>query len=170
MESKHIIKIEVKKLFGLYDYSLQISPKQDNIFILYGDNGTGKSTILRLIYHVLTSEYGRAHKTYIANVAFELFAITFDDNTVVSAKRESGSKDMKGVYTLCLKSRNNTISCIIPSEYNEENHEYSVRLNMFDEISKLTYQKLVEKLNEFNVFYISDKRNEENTDSNYDLN
>lgn len=170
MESRHIIKIEVKKLFGLYDYSLQISPKQDNIFILYGDNGTGKSTILRLIYHMLTSEYGRAHKTYLANVAFELFEITFDDNTVISAKRKTTSKDLKGVYTLCLKNGNNTISCIIPSEYNEENHEYSVRLNMFDEIRRLTYQQLVEKLNEFNVFYISDKRNEENIDSNYDIN
>ena len=170
MESRHIIKIEVKKLFGLYDYSLQISPKQDNIFILYGDNGTGKSTILRLIYHMLTSEYGRAHKTYLANVAFELFEITFDDNTVISVKRKTTSKDLKGVYTLCLKNGNNTISCIIPSEYNEENHEYSVRLNMFDEIRRLTYQQLVEKLNEFNVFYISDKRNEENIDSNYDIN
>ena len=47
-----ISKIEVRKLFGVYDYDLQYNSSDftdDNLIILYGDNGTGKSTILRMI-------------------------------------------------------------------------------------------------------------------------
>ena len=74
MITRKIKTIAVEKLFGLYDYTLTIpSTAEDNVFIIYGDNGTGKSTMLRLAYHLLASESGHSHKTVLANAAFNFF-------------------------------------------------------------------------------------------------
>lgn len=83
MDARKIKTISVEKLFGMYDYSLTVpSPTIDNVFIIYGDNGTGKSTVLRLAFHLLTSEMGNYHRTYIASGA-----ITVDFRRILSLTR-----------------------------------------------------------------------------------
>ena len=66
-----ISKIEVRKLFGVYDYDLQYNSSDftdDNLIILYGDNGTGKSTILRMINYLLSNKERNGHKSELANI------------------------------------------------------------------------------------------------------
>ena len=55
--------------------------------LLYGDNGTGKTTILNLAFHLLSSDLRRGHKTRIASVPFRNFTVTLDDQTTVFASR-----------------------------------------------------------------------------------
>ncbi|MHC5828218.1 MAG: hypothetical protein ACYT04_73080, partial [Nostoc sp.] len=54
-----VVRIEVERLFGRYTYTLV---KKDNnphidssLMILYGDNGSGKTTILKLLFHLLST-------------------------------------------------------------------------------------------------------------------
>jgi energy-coupling factor transporter ATP-binding protein EcfA2 len=95
-----IQQILVEKLFGQFTYRLGAGDHSDhlsNLMILYGDNGSGKTTILQLITHLLSHEPGKEHKGFIAKVPFEKFAVIFADGTCVEAKREPDR--LYGSYT-----------------------------------------------------------------------
>lgn len=161
MDFRHIRTITVEKLFGLYDYKLTVdSSISDNVFILYGDNGTGKSTLLKLTYHLLSSEVGQAHKTFLANIPFRFFSIEFNDGTLVAASREDANKDFLGNYYLKYNSGEINLRCYMPCEWNEENHMYHIRFGSSRSLLKDSLYEILEKLNNLNVFYISDNRNE----------
>ena len=58
--SATIRRITVNDLFGRYTYVVE--PRDNsNLLILYGDNGSGKTTILRLLFHLLSA--GRTQGT-----------------------------------------------------------------------------------------------------------
>jgi len=99
-----IRRISVTNLFGMYDYDLAISrdtSKTEKMFILYGDNGSGKTTILKLAFHLLAPEDRKSHKTTVARIPFEHFEIEFQDNTKVYAHR---SKKLIGSFSMGIKS------------------------------------------------------------------
>ena len=165
MNTRKIKTIAVEKLFGLYDYTLTIpSTVVDNVFIIYGDNGTGKSTMLRLAYHLLTSEMGHLHKSYLANSAFKSFYVEFSDGTKVSIVRLNDNEDYLGDYTIKYCG-DETIECSVPCEWNEESHRYSISFSASELAYRKDYRRIITKLHSINVFYISDNRNEEQYDN-----
>jgi ABC-type molybdenum transport system ATPase subunit/photorepair protein PhrA len=87
-----ITTIEINHLFGRYSYNLEMPLSKDANFaplnMIYGDNGTGKTTILKLIYHLLSAADKRGHRTFIARVPFSQFKIIFSNRTEVSAIRK----------------------------------------------------------------------------------
>ena len=93
--TRTIKKVSVEHLFGRYDYQLRLSESENEslpmISLLYGDNGTGKTTILKLIFHILSSGLSQGHKSYVAGVPFQKFSIEFSDGATVSASRPSDS-------------------------------------------------------------------------------
>lgn len=91
--SRYIKRIFVSNLFGLYDYELSLhdsNTESNKILILYGDNGSGKTTILKLAFHLLASEDRKGHKTVAASTPFARFEIEFQDKTKVWAARTNG--------------------------------------------------------------------------------
>jgi predicted ATP-binding protein involved in virulence len=47
-EPRHVTKIRIRKLFGYLDYDIPLvsqGPGHDDLLIIYGDNGSGKTTI-----------------------------------------------------------------------------------------------------------------------------
>jgi predicted ATP-binding protein involved in virulence len=52
-----LVSINIEKLFGKFDYSIKLNQEED-ITILTGPNGYGKTTILKLIYNILRSPTG----------------------------------------------------------------------------------------------------------------
>ena len=98
-----ISRIEVRKLFGVYNYDLQYASNEvtfDNLMILYGDNGTGKSTILRMINYLLSNKERNGHKSELANIAFESFLISFTDGSYIKAFRENDEFHWLGKYSI----------------------------------------------------------------------
>lgn len=91
--ARGITEVAVERLFGRYDY--RICPlggdhvEKPSISILYADNGMGKTTILELIFHLLSSADLRGHRTYIARVPFRRFTISFSDRSRITAFRPS---------------------------------------------------------------------------------
>ena len=98
-----ISRIEVRKLFGVYNYDLQYASNEvsfDNLMILYGDNGTGKSTILRMINYLLSNKERNGHKSGLANIAFESFLISFTDGNFIKAYRDNNHYNWLGKYAI----------------------------------------------------------------------
>ncbi|MFD5476523.1 AAA family ATPase [Streptomyces hawaiiensis] len=91
-----ITDVSVTGLFGRYDYELHFDP---SLAILYGDNGTGKTTILRMIHDLLSPGPGRGHKTRVARTSFKDFQISFSNKVVLRATREDAEP---GNYELFL--------------------------------------------------------------------
>lgn len=78
----------VEKLFDLYDYEIpgKEDPKNiEKVLILYGDNGSGKTTILRLIFHLLACERTEGHKTFVAKTKFKRLIMKFSNGFKVVA-------------------------------------------------------------------------------------
>ena len=90
METGTIESIQVKELFGQFSYNLPDKGMLKNPTILYGDNGVGKSTILTLVFHLLSTARGRGHRTAISNTAFSSLVVKLKNEFVLSAKRPDG--------------------------------------------------------------------------------
>jgi energy-coupling factor transporter ATP-binding protein EcfA2 len=105
LSSKRLVaRIAVSGLFGHYDYDLacpitkQIPNPQ--FTILYGDNGSGKTTILKLLYAILSPNRGKGYRTFIARTLFRNFSVHFSDGLSVSATRSND--EIQGAYTLSI--------------------------------------------------------------------
>lgn len=87
MPAKLITSIRVQGLFGLYTYELPESGEFSNAAILYGDNGVGKSTLLRLAFHLLSAANNRGHRTALYNTDFEGLEVDLASGIRLTAKR-----------------------------------------------------------------------------------
>jgi energy-coupling factor transporter ATP-binding protein EcfA2 len=92
-----IIGISVQDLFGKYSYdNIPISAdshESGRVSVLYGDNGTGKTTILRLLYATLSHERHRALRSHVAKTPFKVFSVSFSNggSLVITKERPTGS-------------------------------------------------------------------------------
>lgn len=86
MTARLISKIRVQKLFGLYTYEIPGAGELHNSAILYGDNGVGKSTILRLVFHLLSAAGDRGHRTALYRADFESIEVTLTSGVLLTAR------------------------------------------------------------------------------------
>lgn len=97
----YISRIVVEQLFGRYNYTItnvrSVDPSLPNLLILYGENGSGKTKILNLTYHMLISTTGGGHRTFIASQPFKRFLVELSNGICVSASREGDNP--KGDFT-----------------------------------------------------------------------
>jgi predicted ATP-binding protein involved in virulence len=81
-------------LFGQFNHDLKFgetTPKNTNLLILYGENGTGKTTLLWLVYHRLNKELAAGHRTYLSQFRFKKLCVTFSDSLEISESRDEPS-------------------------------------------------------------------------------
>ena len=153
--NRKIVQVDVKQLFGRYDYCLPMpgNDKSDapSVSLLYGDNGTGKTTILALIFHLVSSANQRGHKTFVARTPFQRFTIVFSDGGRLEVKRPNG--ELNGDYEIALH---------IPGELDE-----SIAVRTDPGSGVVTSESISEEFDEFmektktlfpDVFYLKDSR------------
>jgi hypothetical protein len=84
-----IVRIRLTELFGLYTYDL---PPRSLRFgrtpILYGENGLGKTNILRILFHLLSPADKRNHRSALARISFREVEVWLSNGIVVSARRK----------------------------------------------------------------------------------
>lgn len=89
-EQPLIREVVVRGLHGRSNYRLDLQSDQVNgrLSLFYGDNGSGKTTILLLLWDLLSPASKRNHRSRIARVAFSEFRVELGGGTVITAKRK----------------------------------------------------------------------------------
>jgi energy-coupling factor transporter ATP-binding protein EcfA2 len=102
-----VVRIEIERLFGMYTYTLSketdSSDSASSLFLLYGDNGSGKTTILKLLFHLLSPSRSREHRSFIAQVPFSRFAVSLAGGTHIIVSRED--EDLIGSFQIELQEK-----------------------------------------------------------------
>jgi predicted ATP-binding protein involved in virulence len=95
-----INSISVIKLFDLFDHQFSLNTKE-RVTLLYGPNGYGKTTILRLIEAVITGNL-----SFLGSTPFESITLTFDTASAIS------------IIKTKLKSPEHKIRCVFQTSEN----------------------------------------------------
>lgn len=86
-----ISNIKVEGLFGLYSYRLPHEGAFRDGAILYGDNGVGKTTILRLVFHLLSAAEKRGHRYALISSHFRKLEVNLASGITVKAEKTDRS-------------------------------------------------------------------------------
>jgi energy-coupling factor transporter ATP-binding protein EcfA2 len=101
----------VHGLHGKFTYPLNIAPSsrpigrepgssvgtvtKDRLTLLYGTNGTGKTSLLRLLFHALSPAGDRGHRDALKRICFREFSVKLTDGSHVKYDRK-GESDIGG--------------------------------------------------------------------------
>ena len=145
MEEKIVIlsNLKVSKLYGKYDYDVNFN---EDITLIYGTNGCGKTTILNIITAIIT---GSIYKLFSYKFD-EIILSYYDENSKIKKKRISLSYNSETDEILL--SFNNEKSIINKIQVPEERRR---RIDSYDEIYFEEYPVLNEVRKEFNYVYLA---------------
>ena len=88
-----INSIKIDGLFEIFDYDIPFSNKE-NLLIITGPNGFGKTMILNIIYSLFNRKF-----TFFQKLVFEKITVFLDDNiSIVISKKEDNDKT-KTIFT-----------------------------------------------------------------------
>ncbi len=153
-----ISRIEIDGLFGELDYNLEI-PKiggkhPGQLMLLYGDNGTGKTTILSLLHHMLSKADAKGHRSFVARTEFKRFKISFANNFSLAAERPQGGP---GPYTLILRKDDIVVDSVTVSARMDDDE---IRVTSGD-VDEGRLQAIFDRLERGRAtsFFLSDDRN-----------
>ncbi len=81
MKDSVISTIEIKGLFGYKDLEIHLN---DTVKIYIGENGTGKTTILNILYYILKGDYNELN-----DINFSSIVINDFNNKRIEVNKES---------------------------------------------------------------------------------
>lgn len=130
INTRSITQITVNSLFGRYNYELPAEQEHrdelSRAFILYGGNGSGKTTILQLLFNLISPAHNRGHRHFLANVPFKVFAVTLGNHTTIAATRPEPDE---GAYTISIQRHGSIIDQAyyepdLPSRHQERSEDF----------------------------------------------
>ena len=94
-----LTNIKIEGLFGVFDYEIPLFVR-DRITILFGQNGLGKTTLLRLL-----NDFFSGNHSDVALYSFSKLTLTFSDSTTVEVFRpNSADGDQAAPGTLIVRA------------------------------------------------------------------
>jgi energy-coupling factor transporter ATP-binding protein EcfA2 len=76
-----LISFSAADLFGIFNHTVGLK-LEERLTIIYGQNGFGKTTLLRLVRDFFSNDFG-----LFGTVPFSLFSMAFDDGRVVTVEK-----------------------------------------------------------------------------------
>jgi energy-coupling factor transporter ATP-binding protein EcfA2 len=144
--------IRVRELFGRFDYDIEVPAGWSNddrrLLLLYGDNGAGKTTILQLLYHAISTSPSQGHKTFLVGVPFRSFAVEFESGVTVEALRTDG---LTGAYSYRITQHGSTLM-----DYAFTVRDDRIRIQDNPDLGELV--EAASLVLPENVFYLTDDR------------
>jgi predicted ATP-binding protein involved in virulence len=116
-----IKQISVTELFGLFNHIIPLNT-EEHITIIHGLNGFGKTTLLKMLYALFSSNYLYAD---FQSIPFKEFRVDFDDNSTVCVHKtgisSNGKRDETTNFALELNFSSSTLEWSLPLKPLEEN-------------------------------------------------
>lgn len=89
-----ILRVQLQALFGLYNYDIPgTAGVLDRTPLLYGENGLGKTNILKILFHLLSPAPDRGHRTALAAIRFRKIEVALSNSVIVRAFRQGDALD-----------------------------------------------------------------------------
>ena len=88
-ELTYIESIKIIKLFEIFDYDI-VYPKNENVLIITGPNGFGKTQVLNIIFNLFSRKF-----TFFHNLVFEAITIVLNNNRTIEIVKEIKNKETK---------------------------------------------------------------------------
>lgn len=93
---REIISIKVNKLYGFLNHSIQL--RENGSTIIYGPNGSGKTTFLKIIYALFDKDFDS-----LFNFEFESIEIGYTDGKILKIEK-SVTDELSELSTLAVRS------------------------------------------------------------------
>ncbi|MFE0346197.1 AAA family ATPase [Streptomyces griseoluteus] len=95
----------ITDLFGQFNHVIEMAGRPETssnrrLTLLYGDNGTGKTTILNLLWNTLSASRERQHRSYLANCPFSTLAIQLSNGHLITVTKK---EDLVGDYEITVE-------------------------------------------------------------------
>lgn len=149
-----IIQIVVKDLFGHYTYSIPKEPVPQSLasfVIMYGDNGSGKTSILRLLFWLLATHQTRGYKSNIARTPFRLFRVELLNGISIVAER-TGAR-LQGAFVM----RVTRGGAELASTVFDTDSNYSVPAEVYRRPTTVKLLEVIRQL-DLSIYFLSDDR------------
>lgn len=149
-----ITRFEIKGLHGFFDYDVNLN---EDITFLFGENGSGKTTVLSMLDHVVS---GEIYKLF--NYKFKKITVYFNENDIVGSESQHNNSvcvhlkninRKKTTKQLNIKFKGEDKTVLFESEYVSENGyfegSYEIRRSFFNQ-----YKIAEEIRNCFNYLFL----------------
>lgn len=149
-----VTQIVVEGLFGAYKYTLPniVESNIERLLIVYGDNGTGKTTILKLFFYLLSTRDKSGYKTRIAETKFKRFSVFFQNGFEIGASRDEATC---GSYEYFISKNGEKIKSVELKA--DSDNSIQLEPNSKEDIDFNEILREIKKLN-ITTFYLSDDR------------
>jgi len=88
-----VAQLVVTGLFGHREpITVATNFANSNLAIFYGENGVGKTTLLRILYYLLAPEPNRGHRTNLFKLPFKTAKVILSDGTEIEALRSENGE------------------------------------------------------------------------------
>lgn len=150
-----IVSIKIDNLFEIFDYIIEY-PQDENVLIITGPNGFGKTQILNIVYNLFQRNF-----VFFEELEFEKITISFDNNIKIEIDKEGKTpifnfiKDKILIETITYDNEQienliNKIKAHVPLRRIDDdlwvNRHTEIRYNKYDLISEYGF------LTETNLF------------------
>ncbi len=167
-----IKSMHVESLFGRYTYRIRVAhDSSPRLILIYGDNGCGKTTILKMLWHLLSPSEQEGHRNSLTEIPFRRFTVNLSNGDVISATKQDeliGPVEVSVVRkrkTLCRQvylapgDPRNRSSWTSQSMlvFDEDDNERLVEVDVPDSKSDIRYAKYLSDLN-VSPYYLADDR------------
>ncbi|MBB4725779.1 AAA family ATPase [Xanthomonas euvesicatoria] len=153
--ANYVRRIEIDDLFGERK-EIRIardSSSDPRVFVLYGRNGSGKTTILKILNSLISAEDNAGHRTRLAKIPFTRASVHLDGGTVIEAKKKDG---MLGAYDWSIKRPNSAESFHL----NLRPRRGRIAAEDWDLTQQQRYSQMTRELQSLNngVIFLDDRR------------
>ena len=144
-----IVRIEVERLFGKYNYILEDPPGNlslsSPLMILYGNNGSGKTTILKALFYLFVTDWAEENISFFSGTSLGRFSVFLADQTKVVFSREQ--HNLTGSFKISIQRDDKTPYELV---YNQE----------VGDKGNLDNKGFIEKISALNLklFFLRDNR------------